>query len=135
MTDHPERYGDSEEGSSLQAKARLNSIDRELSGLGVTRAVLRWLILPVFWLTMAAMVAGLLLGFGTLGLVVGGIIGIGGAAATFVTFAQRVRDEITELEGERASWIGGLPLAPGRDPDQISSKRGKSGRGNASDQM
>jgi hypothetical protein len=61
------------------------------------------------------MAIGLLLGFGEPIEVVGGMIGIAGGGAGFVHWVRRLRDEVLDLEEERASVLGNLP-APSAEP-------------------
>jgi hypothetical protein len=113
MTDLPDLIGDAEEGRSLRAQARLNEIDRRTSALSFRLGFLRWLVLPVFGVALVAMVGGLLLGFGAPQELIGGIIGIVGGTAGFIHWVGQLRDEVFDLEEERASVTGNLPGASG----------------------
>ena len=119
MTYLPNLIGDAEEGGGLRVQARLNEIDRRTSALKFRLGFLRWLVLPVFYVALVAMAVGLILGFGAHEEMVGGIIGIGGAAAGFIHWVRQLRDEISDLEDERALGFSFLPASSGEAEGQI----------------
>jgi hypothetical protein len=119
LTYLPDPILDAEEGGGLRTQVRVNEIDRRASALKTRLGFLQWLVLPLFYVCLIAMVVGLLLGFGAREEVMGGIIGIGGATAGFVHWVRQLRDEISELEKERALGQSRLPISPGAAGGQI----------------
>lgn len=105
MTYLPDLIADDEEGGGLRAQARLNEIDRRTSALKFRLGVLRWVVLPVFYVALVAMALGLVLGSGAREGILGGIIGIGGAAAGFIHWVRQIGDEVSDLEHEKASGL------------------------------
>ena len=109
MIRHPELNPDFQSGGSLQTQAHLNEIDRRLSSLRFRRAFVNWLILPVFFAALAAMIVAWILGFGTRGSMLVGIITIAGGIALFFPLDHKLQDEITDLRYERRSILADLP--------------------------
>ena len=109
MTRHLELDPDLEGSVSLQAQARANDIDRRISSLRFRRAFVNWLILPVFFAALAAMIVAWILGFGTRGSMLAGIITIAGGIALFFPLDHKLQDEITDLRYERRSILADLP--------------------------
>ena len=129
MTRDPELDPDFEGGTSLQAQARVNDIERRISALRFRLASLRWLYLPVFFAALVAMIVGLILGAGTPGPMIGGITAIAGGVAVFFPMAGNTRDEITDLEDERVSILAALPQHVKDVPGQIAGEATESEKG------
>lgn len=93
----------------MRAQALLHDLDRSISSVRFRLALTRWLYLPTMLLALVVMVVGLVLGFGTTGPVLGGIIGIAGAAAGFSVLAQKQEGQLAELVDERDDLLEEFP--------------------------
>lgn len=113
MTHRSDLVADAEHAPDLRTQARLNEIDRRTSALDFRIGFLRWLVLPVFGLALAAMTIGLVLGLGAPQDLLAGIIGLVGGAAGFIHWMRQTTDEVLDLRGERDSVMGELSASSG----------------------
>lgn len=104
----------------LQARFRLNEIDRTSSSLRFRLTYLRWLILPVLGIALGAMVIGLVLGAGSPGPVVGGIAGVVAAAVGFLRKAGDIQDDLSDLQAERRPLLAGMESESGSESNPVS---------------
>jgi hypothetical protein len=79
MTFRPEARSQTETGSALQARFRLRELERRISALRFRLGYVQWLFIPVLIIALIAMIAGLVMGMGSAGPVISGIVAIGTA--------------------------------------------------------
>lgn len=95
--------------TDAQAAFTLRDIDRSASSLRFQIATIRWLYAPFLALTLVAMVAGIVLGIGERGPLIGGALLVGGAVVALVSAARKHQDEVLDLEEEREDLLRRFP--------------------------
>lgn len=108
-----------EDMSDLRALTALRDLDRRLSSQRIHLFITRWLYLPLMLVALIAMVLGLILGSGTPGPVIGGIVMTAGAAAAFFTWARRQEDDLADLEDERDGLLRDHPSIQAHDRRRV----------------
>ncbi len=93
------------ERSEARAQLALSNVGREDSSASFRLFWIRWLALPLVVLALLGMVVGLVLGFGSPGPVIGGILSLAVAAKVLLSFSWTQMDDLSSLQWDREGLL------------------------------
>ncbi len=104
------------ERSEARTQFALSNIGREDSSAHFRLFWIRWLALPLVVLTLLGMVVGLVLGLGSPGPVIGGILSLAVAVKGLLSFSRTQMDDQSGLQWNREGLLRDQPDVGDDDP-------------------